>query len=159
MSVEQNFFKSKDRPEQGRKTGNPEESLEHYEISKEDLDAFWNNAFFIFEYNLLNEETLKGLRIVTFDSKYFYVITSEEHRSRENFIVEELRRDERGLRLYRINHEGRLGTKEDDYRVARAWLETPELEKTAINSTKVLNPKIYEKEKRTKFSRLFLFLH
>jgi hypothetical protein len=77
MSVEQNFFKSKDGPEQGRKTGNPEESFEHYEISKEDLNAFWNNAFFIFEYNLLNEETLKGLRIVTFDSKYFYVITLE----------------------------------------------------------------------------------
>lgn len=79
--------------------------FEGYEVQLEDLNLLLENADNLTESELLDEITMRDLRIVSFDSKNFYVLTQGEHRSTDQYKVQELpTNSKKGWRIYKINH-------------------------------------------------------
>lgn len=120
----------------------PEQSpdLLNYEASPDDITRLREGIELLRSQHLLEEETLKGLRFVTFDAQHIYVISEEEHHEVEGIALEELPM-QNGMHIYKIPSR-HLGSSERSYRGAGAWLELHEIEQTAGNATRVLNPKI-----------------
>lgn len=122
-----------------------------YKIQAEDLNVLIESADNLFDSTLLDPTTLRSLRIITFDSKNFYIITQGEHRSTEKYKVEELKlntKSRNNFRIYKINHKGWIG--DYRYRGATAWFEHEAIISTAVVTEEELvpNPKITKEKNK-----------
>lgn len=114
--------------------------FENYEVKPNDLEVLGNDIDELAASQLVEEDVLKEIRYVTYDSKYLYVFTRGEHASNEQFQVEELASaSTSGLRIFKIQQSGHIGKTRDDYTGAKAWLLCDEVETTAVGARKFPN--------------------
>lgn len=117
--------------------------FETYEAKQGDLVALQQGIDTLVESGLIEEEVLKEIRFVTFDSDNLYVFTRGEHVSNDRFNVEEIpSSSQTGIRLFRIRHSGFIGRNREDYRGARAWLLCDEIETTSVNARRFPNENV-----------------
>ncbi|MDP2676426.1 MAG: hypothetical protein Q8O83_01950 [bacterium] len=127
--------------------GETEEAyFKSYEMGEDDKEVLLESAKTLFSLGVLGKETLDDLRIASFDSKNFYVITKGEHQSTDEFKVEDASQNEKDFHIYCIGHGKNF--RKRDYAGAGAWYEVPELEETALNAKKVPNPKVLENKEK-----------
>ncbi len=118
----------------------PDDYFENYEVKPNDLEVLGHDIDQLAASQLLEEDVLKEIRYVTYDSKHLYVFTRGVHDSNERFQVEELPSSSTsGLRIFKIPHAGHIGKTRDDYTGAKAWLLCDEVETTAVGARKFPN--------------------
>lgn len=111
--------------------------FETYQIRPEDLATLQDGYDMVVDSGLVDVSIFDDLRIVTYDSNYFYILTKGEHVSQHGFIVENKETTNKsGFKLFSIPHHGSIGRKRDDYQTARAWICFDEVEKTQIGGKK-----------------------
>jgi len=117
--------------------------LETYEAKDSDLESLQQGIDILAESNLLEQDVLKDIRFVTYDSHYLYVFTRGQHSTKDKFTVEEMPSSSKtDIKVYKIAHNGFVGTKKEDYRGARAWLLCDEIEATAVSARKFPNENV-----------------
>ncbi len=120
-----------------------ENYFENYEVKSDDLESIQSGADLLIESGLFEANVTDNLRIVTYDSKNFYIFTRGEHSSTDKVKVEELpSSSKKGFRVFKIENSGPIGRKKGDYRDARGWLLRDEIESTAVNAKKFPNKNV-----------------
>jgi hypothetical protein len=120
--------------------------LSTYEIHPSDFERIFDGVAQLRTQNLLEEETLKGLRFLTCDAHHLYVFSTEPHVSMGDIAVEELAERD-GMHVYRLSSQ-EVGAYEGIYQGGSAWWTLPELEQTAFDATRVPNPKTTKREEK-----------
>lgn len=117
--------------------------FESYEVKENDLKTLQEGIDLLTHSDLVEDTILDDLRFVTYDSRYFYIFTKGQHATNGRFVVEEITTlSQIGYRIYKVEHSGSVGRKEKDYRGARAWLLSDEIETTAVNAKKFPNENV-----------------
>jgi len=119
-----------------------------YKLKQIDLDRIIEGAHKMVDSNLVDGETLRGLRIITFDSDYVYVCTNGEHASVLDCEVEQITSvDDYGFKVYKIKHTEELGRKNSDYKGGTALICTKEVFDTAVDKDTFVKAGGYETPK------------
>lgn len=118
-----------------------EQYFETYEIKQTDLEILSQGIDMAAESGLFEEGIFDDIRCITFDAKHFYVFTKGEHATNERFNVEEIPSPSKtGFKIFKIAHSGVVGKTREDYKVASSCFIWEEVETTAVNARKFLNP-------------------
>lgn len=120
--------------------------LAHYEIRPDDFECLFDGIEQLREQQLLEEETLKGLRFLTCDVNNLYVFSTELHASTDGIVIEKVAERD-GMHVYRIP-SSEWGADERIYKGGGAWYELKELEQTAVDATRVKSPKTIKEEEK-----------
>ena len=105
-----------------------------YRITEQDLADVIRGADMLQESGIYDPELIQTIRLTTFDCEYFYVVTHGTHRSAEGIVVDDASasgeigellsrvqsQSEHGFKIYRIPHDGAVGSSEEDYEAGAA---------------------------------------
>lgn len=129
-------------------TSQNETYFKSYKIKENDLVELGEGINILYKSGLVNPKIIKNIQFVTYDSEHFYVFTTGSYKSKENIEVNKIKSTNKSFKIFKIKNPKNLGRSKNDYRGARAWLLSSEIEETADRIEKFPNENIlYEPEK------------